>query len=260
MNNLRDISTIELYLQGRMTQEEMEDVEIRILLDPDFRQEFESARILIHGIKESARQTTIREKIQHLENASHDFQMQESLAQDEVKILSLTRTQFRILSAVAAAVVLILLFVNLPFFSPGNTSPEQLFAQNFEVSANIGLQTKRSNQADRPASEAYRAYDDKNYGLSAQLFESIIDQSESRLTDLYHLANCYLVLEKWSEAIAALEEVAQSNSSLAENAQWYLALAYVRTGEYQKAKPLLEALTKPKDRVKKARKILRQIH
>jgi tetratricopeptide (TPR) repeat protein len=249
MNNLRDIETIEKYLVGSLTEREMEDVEIRTLVDQAFHDEFQTVRLLIRGIEESARHSSLTNKIQQLETSSRP-----SAAGRMVNIAP--RHNWLRYGLVAA---MALLFFSVPFLTQQRSTPEQLFARYFEVSPNLGLQASRSDAYTLPASQAYRAYDSGDYAGAARLFESMIEESDHRMTDLYHLGNCYLALGAWDQGIAALEEVATSGIGLSENARWYLSLAYLRTGETGKAKKLLQEVAAPMERARKAHNIFKQL-
>ncbi len=249
MNNLRDIQTIEKYLKGALTEAEMEEVEIRTLQDTAFLVEFQTVKLLVKGIKESAQQTTLKEKIQRLESTVH--------AASSNTIVTMRAGRNRVVYGLVAAVVLFLIM--MPFLSIQKSSPEELFNRHFAVSPNMGLQTSRSDIAAHPAYPAYQAYELGNYAEAARLFESIIEGSDHRNTDLFHLGNCYLVLGAWDPAIEALEQVVTSETTLTENARWYLALAYLRVSDSEKARILLEEVAAPNERAKKARKIFKQL-
>lgn len=226
MNNLRDIETIEKYLEGALTEQEMEEVEIRTLVDQAFHDEFQTVKLLIRGIEESARHTSLTSKIQQLETSARP-----SAAG---RMLNMAPRHNWLRYGLVAAMAL--LFFGIPFLTQQRSTPEQIYARYFEISPNLGLHTSRSDAYTLPASEAYRAYDRGDYAGAARLFESIIKESDHRMTDLYHLGNCYLALGAWDKAIAALEEVTTSGMGLSDNARWYLSLAYLRTGETERAK------------------------
>ncbi len=244
------------YLEGEMSEEEMIEIEVRCLYDSDFRKEVQTMELLMAGIKESAKETTLDEKLQRLESyaqknpedsGTHDTQKAHSR-------ISLTRRLFLPLS-IAASIVLVL-FVTGIIPHSDNTSNEQLYADLFEVPPNYGpRQTRGNSKADFPTEDAYQAYDAQNYQLAATIFEENLDESPYKTSDLFHLGICYLILEDWDQAIEVLDEVAFSEVNLADEAKWYLALAYLRTGHDKMAHDLSEQIILPQERREKAREI-----
>ncbi len=263
MKNLKDIQQIEQYLEGDLSDQDMEDMEVRFLIDDQFREDFETMRTLVKGIKLSARKTTLRDKLLRLEKISSDRagdkKDPKTIQKHIAKVTGLRPRSSWVFTGLAVAASLLLLISLLTGAFDQPTPPDQLFQQHFVVAANQGLQNSRNDQVDNPTILAYRAYDLKNYAQAADLFESIVDQSEYRLTDLFHLGNCYLILEKWDKAIQALKEVAEAEVLLSENAKWYLALVYLRTGNTEEAKLLLQDVAAPSDRAKQAGKIVKAL-
>lgn len=262
MKELKNIQEIVNYLEGNMTDQEMEELEIRALLNPSFQNDIQTTKTLIRGIKESGKETTKEEKIQKLQD-NPVAQLDEEKKEDEAsgaKIIQLRRYRKRLFYplAVVASFAVLVITAQLVFF-PSPLTPEQIFAANFEVAPNNVVTPSRDAEEKKPPIwSAYQAYDNQKFAEAAALFEQTIDKSEYRITDLFHLGNCYLVLEEWDQAITALEEVVNAQTSKSEEAKWYQALAYLRVGENEKAKLLLEKIT-DSERTKQVRKILKKL-
>lgn len=236
------------YLNGELTEDEMIELEVRRLSDDTFNQRFKIMRLLFDGIEHSASKTSKSEKINRLNNPHSNDAKSNSVIQ-----LNPWMKLIAPLGIIAAGVLLlILLYPNL--FAP-QLSPQEMYAAYFKVSPNIGLQASRGSTAPMEALEAYEAYDRRDYPAAIAKFEELIPASRRRMTDLFHLGNCYLAVDIPKQAATALEEVANSNSRLAEDAKWYLALAYLRLEDYLSAKKLLGEIATPIDRVKMAERI-----
>ena len=262
MKEYPDISTIIQFLEGTLPEAEMADLEVRALQDEAFRKELEISRTLIRGIKESGSESTQEEKIQRLKEHPVD-ELDDSEETEEKKggiVVRIRRYRKRVLYPIAMVASLALLII-IPQreYIWGPRSPEQLFKKYYEVPENTNLTDTRSGEDRPPTWEAYQAYDRGDYAEAARLFDASIPQNDWRLTDLFYLGNCYLVLKDWGEAIKVLKEVAIADKSMSNEARWYLALAYMRNGHIDKAKPLFEQIQQPKKRVKQAQRILSKL-
>ncbi|NND32235.1 MAG: hypothetical protein HKN76_06545, partial [Saprospiraceae bacterium] len=177
MNNLENIHAIEKYFDQRLSEQEMEDLEVRLLTDPMFRHEFETFRILKQGIIFSARRTTLSQKIERLKTWNGG-------AKENTKIKStatkghILRSRIKRMAPWAIAVSLLFL-LSIPILMPEPTTPKQLFAKYFEPSPNFGPQPSRNVDPNIPAQEAYLAYDLGDYELAASLFETHLKQDSS---------------------------------------------------------------------------------
>ncbi len=68
-----------------------------------------------------------------------------------------------------------------------------------------------------------------------------------------------MALSEWDKAIQALEKVMTSDHVLSKNAQWYIGLAYLRTGERAEAQKRLMELEDATGYTKEAEEVLRRI-
>jgi TolA-binding protein len=101
-----------------------------------------------------------------------------------------------------------------------------------------GKQAKELEQALAP----YQAGD---YAEAANRLEALRQKYPKMAETSFYLGVCRLFLNKDADAAAALKDaVNQAESPLADQATWYLALAYQRTGKADLASGLLEPLCK----------------
>jgi tetratricopeptide (TPR) repeat protein len=256
MKNLKDIKVIERYLEGEMSEEEMADLEVRCLFDPEFHKEFQTMEVLVAGIKESAEESTLEDKVSRLKTKA-------TTKEKGRRVISIDLTYRTFWLGVAASIAVLIAFwvgwSSRPI-SPGQTL-DQLYATAFVVSPNVGLRQSRSatNEA-LPTYSAYRAYDRRDFTEAAAIFEQFTDDDNPYLnTDLFHLGNCYLVLEEWDKAVTTFEAVIAQEGQHTENGRWYLALSYLKTGKTKRAKALLDEITLPIKRANQAKEISEQL-
>lgn len=92
--------------------------------------------------------------------------------------------------------------------------------------------------------QAMRLYKDGNYEQAIVLFDEVFQDSPSdqdRGMWLYYKANAQLALRKIDPAQQTLRYIPQSYSRY-PTVEWLMALVYVRKGDREKAKKLLEQL------------------
>ena len=255
MKNLKNISDIDRYLNGELGEEDMIDMEVRLLVDEDFRRSFETTKTLISGIKASAKTSSLQDKLDRLQTLKSPDQDQQSRGS---AILSFLHKKNVLRYGIAAAVLLALVVVALLTIGQ-NPTPEQLFADNFEISPNLDYRASRGSGQDPEITQAYRAYDQGLYAQAIDLLEKLILKGDDPLIHQYYLGNCHLALENWPEAITALQAPADANFHLANDAKWYLGLAYLGQGDTKNAIPLLRESSRLLDREQRARKMLRTL-
>lgn len=134
---------------------------------------------------------------------------------------------------VAASIIIIIglgfVFVKSNFYP----SEEKLFAQNYEPYRNIALPIERGESSNTIEHSAFVAYENGNYHKAINLFNSVTNGNEPYIQ--FYKAMCFMSLNKSKEAIAILKTVTGSENRFNEIAIWYLALAYLNTGETDEA-------------------------
>ncbi len=257
MSRSKHIEEISRFLEGNMPEEEMIDMEVRYIQDPAFRQEVDSVRLMIEGIRSSGRQTTKEEKLERLRSAQFD-EISFSKTTGRQDGPAITRRRKLVATLSIAASVLILIFAISPLFKPKSVNPSELFVTHFRPAEDIVLAGTRGtgDDLDRQAYEAYRL---GNYAEALEIFESQIEDSPYRLTDLFYLGNCYLTEGRWQEASQAFDEVIRARTSLAEDAKWYLALSYLQLNRLDEAQGLLEEIAADNQVEGNARKLLKKL-
>ena len=118
-------------------------------------------------------------------------------------------------------------------------SNEQLFAQNFKPYRNIVQPIVRGENPKTIEHSAFVAYENKDYHKAINLFNSVNNPNEPYIQ--FYKAMSLLSLNKTDDAIQILLPVAvekrssSSSKNFSEMANWYLALAYLKNGNSEKA-------------------------
>jgi tetratricopeptide (TPR) repeat protein len=151
----------------------------------------------------------------------------------------LSRT-LRYTSASAAAIILIVILVRT--LLPSN-NPEKLFNTYYDPFKAISLVTRNSNQdlseSYIQAVEKYRLGD---YRGAAVGFSAAIERDNLAIEPRFFMGITELALGNFDQAIDLLSVVTESSAGFRKEAEWYLGLAYLRTGEKEKASACFEFL------------------
>lgn len=167
----------------------------------------------------------------------------------------------------AAAVIGLLLVAGLFYFPRGE---QDMFANNFEpyedvLSGDVEIVlSERGAALDVEALEALQKglkdYQKENYEQAIPVFEQYLKSSakEYKEKDVqFYLAVSNLAIGNNLKAIEGFESLLKSEKFKLKTAtQWYLALAYLKNGQKDQAKPLLEGLKSNEKYIDKVQKIL----
>ena len=140
-------------------------------------------------------------------------------------------------AGIAAASVVILVaigFLLSNFINPKQTA-EELFNQHYEPYV-VPTNYRSSAEINNVFHMALVEYGNQDYQKALQLFEKVLFEDESRMdvTLLTGISN--LEIENYNKANNSFQKVINHNDNLfIEQAEWYLALCYLKTGEQEKA-------------------------
>ncbi len=141
--------------------------------------------------------------------------------------------------AVAASLLLLLAaawwWMQLP---TANTLGPAAFAANFSPHRNLAVNITRAGDSNTPEEAAYAAYEAEQWKEAATAIAAL---PPSALHDFY-LAQIELQQQATEAAIQRLEKLVVSDFPLREEAEWYLALAFMQQDQGEKARPWLERI------------------
>lgn len=143
----------------------------------------------------------------------------------------------------AASVVLVLGLSYFLFSDSFNNSSEKLYAEYFEPYRNVVHPIVRGDNGSSIESSAFLAYENGKFYKAINLFNSVSNKKDEYIR--FYTAMCYLGLNDNLEAIDLLLPIAtneadeandNSNLNFKTKANWYLGLAYLNSGDLNKAK------------------------
>tara|TARA_R110002012_G_scaffold259550_3_gene441140 strand:+ start:29056 stop:29793 length:738 start_codon:yes stop_codon:yes gene_type:complete len=225
-----DIALIDRYLSGELSESEAEALRQRLAAEKDFAQLFEDVRYLQKGLERA-----------ELEKAWKAIQAAEANIVETAPTGAATFS-WKVWLPAAASVAL--LVVVAWFFLLRSTEPQALYAEYFEVYPNVEAPIYRdSSTKDSLTSKdlAFRRYADEDYGMAIEIFESIQQPDEGTL---FYLGMSYLAKGNAKQAAAVWEPLSNEAEDYKTQIQWYLALAWLKLDEEEKAKVIFEELAK----------------
>ncbi len=249
-NNLPDIEWIERYLDRSMTAEEKLAMEKRLSAEPDLKSKVQEHHQLIQGIRYS-----------HLQNKLEQLRVLEGSLPNAFseKKSGLQRWMEVSWKPLAAAAVFLLVAVSYIFYNQ-QPNPEDIYASYFETYPNVFEPTVRGNSREDQRTEAFSAYDQGDYEKAAAGFNALLkEKSEPGI--LLLLGNANLMLGKVEEAQNNFLTLIKDFDELDGQAKWYLGLSYLKQGQKEKARLILQELGDPEATYsKKANRLLKEVN
>lgn len=250
----KDLLLIEEYLDGNLEAKALEKFEARLKTEPLL-----------------AKQLDISKEVNQQLRAIHKNLKKEewkSILKKEDKTQTPDKTQKvvgirRILYVAASAAVIALLFtVAMNYFSSPTLSSPELAMQYWEKSDSFFSTYLERGDAgplvSKHLSDAFNAYDKGNYrGAIASINKlQVISQDVQLLR-----AACFFKTDENNLAINLLLPLINDPKSIVrDEAEWYLALVYLKTDQTEKAKNILNNIISKKSwNHKKAKEILKEI-
>jgi len=231
---------IEKYIQNKLSPQE--EIEVKELLknDSSFKDEitFHSSLKNVSQYEDNA---NFRSLIKTLEKQAKAPQQKQSYTK-----------------WLAAASIILLLGLSYFLNMDQKLSTDELFAQNFEPYRNVVAPIVRSNNQQDEKTQAFLAYEKGEYETAITLFTKLYKNTKEPYY-LFYKANALLKLERAKEAVPLLLEHLKTKDTLTEKTSWYLALAYLKIEDKQKAKELLKKVIANKSyKNKEAQKLMNE--
>jgi hypothetical protein len=134
------------------------------------------------------------------------------------------------------------LIAGLGFYFSKNSNAA-IYEEFYQSYPNVVAPTVRGEQKEDIKSEAFYEYDSGNYEKSLALFSAIYE-SEKDDYALFYKALSQMELQKTNDAINTFNQFdLNKNNAFTPFVKWYLALAYLKDNQKEKAMPLLKSLS-----------------
>lgn len=248
-----DTKTIELidkFLNKELDTKALHEFEKQIQSNPEFAREVKLHEEINKALKEKD-VMSFRNQLQSI----HD---EHNKTKTAGRIIHLFHHNTRLVSGVAAAVIVLIVVGSILVFGPSaKLTTDNLFADYYEADDAVMMTRSGSNPEDIDLKEALLAYHEKKYDHAIELLHS----QTNNILAKYYLGLSYLETDNIDNAITTFEAIIDHKNNLfIEQAEWYLSLCYIKNNEDDKAKEMLNKIINSKSIYKeKAENILKRI-
>ena len=217
---------IDEYLLGQLKEEELQQFEEALSSDKDLQAELENRRAA-HEVLEAHVRSELSNRISKIHKG-----MRRS------KVRRMNWSTWKV-----AAGLILLLGVSLIIYSSIYLDNEALYNGYYEgYEDNITV----LGEADEIISKAIEYYNKEEYERAIEEFEKIpanTDPEDAFMTDaMFYYAMCHYELNDLKKTEEIFLYIIENNAKYEQTARWYLALLYLKTGEENQSKSLLEEI------------------
>jgi TolA-binding protein len=173
------------------------------------------------------------------------------------------KSQKKIISArfaLPAAAAIIGAFFLIKLLLPSN-DPDKLFEKYYEPLSAISAVTRSADATLMNSyASAIESYKNKNYLAAAAGFSDVISKDPQNTSSRFFMGITQMALGNYEQSKSFLKEVISRQDEYIKEARWYLGLAYLKTGDSEKANDCFETLAQtPGFYSDRAEKILRRL-
>jgi tetratricopeptide (TPR) repeat protein len=230
---------IDQFFNRELNQEELVEFKNRLNSDADFRAEVQFRKNLQKAVaqKEETEQIEKTATIKKLKSLQNELGTNKNVVdKPQAKVRNLGRW----LTAVAAVGAL-LLIAYLGFrdtSSIGQNLTADFYNNNYTpYEADITLKSIPSNSL---IAELDNAYKNKDYTASIDLADSVLKELPNDAEILLIKGICLMEKGKPNKGIAVFKSI--SNELYQDEANWYIAMAYLKQNKIEEAKPYLQKI------------------
>jgi len=235
---------IEDYLSGKLLGNDKDIIDQKLNEDPSFANEVQLHKELSETF-ENDNLNHFRRTLSEINNDSK---------QTKAKIFSIRQR-----NALLALAATIALFFGSQMFFGSKVSSSELFSQNFETYP-LAFNHRSNGDTESLLNKAINAYNEEDFKTAVPIFDALFKSNPSNKAFQFYKAMALLSNEQAEEAKPIFIDVIKSKSPLfIEQAQWYLALTYLKLDEGENAKNTLNHLSKDHYQYNLAQDILKQL-
>ncbi|VXB34622.1 Tetratricopeptide repeat-containing protein [Flavobacterium sp. 9AF] len=213
------------YFEGTLTEEESILFHSLLENDTEFKNDFNFQKNVKAAIALEERKE-LKNKLQHLE-----------ATRNKSKNTKLPKMHW---VSIAASFILFAI-IGFWFYNSENQTGK-LYKKYYQTFPNVEAPVVRGFDTADIKSNAFYAYDSKNYEKALDLFSKIYEKDKDDYA-LFYKGLSLMELTRFKEAITAFEMYQEKpNSAFNSYIKWYLSLCYLQINEIEKSKVLLNKL------------------
>jgi hypothetical protein len=240
IENIALTELIDKYLGGELKPEEKAAFERRLSTETALSEQVTLHRQITASFKSSGRASLLAMLEEEDANMPAYQEVTEEQNKPEAKVIAFNNGS-RQMYYWAAAVILLLL-VPFIFIIRNNTAPDRLAGKYFQPYENEWVPAN-GDTADL-STKAMKHYENENYALALPILEKMLGSNTSDEAEVqFYKGNSHLALNHPKDAITCFAAVlSMPANKYTEEAQWYLALSYIKAEDKVKAKDLLNTI------------------
>lgn len=234
MDNSTQQNDLMKYLDNEMSDPEKKDFEKELLANSALKQEMENLQMARDAVKWYG----LRQQV----NSVRQEMIKESNVPGGVRTIGQRRRIIRYTIAIAASTIL--LVAGIMGYNFYRLSPEKLYGQQYQA---YELSSFRGGESS--STDLEKAYLQKNY---KEVIADIQKLQSPTIEDLFLAGISYLEISNVPAAIKSFQSVIEKNKTegtavLKDQAEYYLALSYLRNKNYRQALDLMRSINSNPD-------------
>ncbi len=230
MDEMEKIELIDRYLRNELGENEKNTFDQKVVDTPGFKQDVEDMKIS----QEVIRNYAMREEIKSIRKSM--------LEESNATTTPVSRSFGFYASRIAASILLLILVLGT--YQYASLTGDDLYAEKAMV---YHPETYRSGQNDTESNleeKAISLYQQENYHQYTENYKQL---SSPSLKATFLAGNAFLQQSENTEAITAFQQILEANKNQSvkqfqEDAEYYLALAQVKNGNYSQAHQLMKSI------------------
>jgi tetratricopeptide (TPR) repeat protein len=243
------IDLIEKYLDDNLEGDELTLFDETLERDEEFVREINDMELLIAGIRNSAKSTTIEEKLARFDA---NIKIMEDNEEPTIHNSILNFERIKKYSWAIAASITLALVVSISLINIEQTpSHRKIYAEYYQPFENFGKKRAPENLTKDYWKEALHNYDEGKYQQALDCFDKIIVTDYKNLVNdprysLYKLykGNTLMKLDRHQEAATLFEGIIQDDAGMTMQAKWYLAMCYLYENDSENLISTLEEIAR----------------
>ena len=248
-----DYITIDKYLNGELTVEELAVFEEKLKTDSDFTNEVKLYQEIDNSL--STRMSNYKQENDlrnTLEDLSAKFanetleKREERSDKNKSKVFSLKHYGKYL---VAASLVI---FASLFFFNQGEPN-----YGDFAKHETLDLVVR--GDSSKHLIDAQDAFNTKDYATAEKEFRALLYLDHTKVELQLYLGICLIEQNEFKKAESILEKIKNGNSVYKNKAIWYLALSKLKQKDYKSCKTYLISIPKDAENYNNAQKLLKKL-
>jgi len=251
MTEEKDIALVTGYLENQLGPDDKESVEKRLSEEPEFQALFQDLKQLTKGM----------EHLTHAQLLARIDRLEENL-EDPLARKGETKTVFWTFQRLAAAFIGLAVVAFASWYGlsgSGEVDGVALYSEYYVAYDNSVIPIVRADDAETLIERAFHAYELQEYEQANDLFDELL-KTDDRLLVKFYAGIAAMEVEESGKATRLLKTVIDQQADFEIQAQWYLALNYLKQKEYDLTIQLLEKLVDTDNSFSpKAKELLKEI-